>query len=75
VFDLDWQKAFHHVKYTKLMQILKETRIAWRETRLISNLYMDHSVKVRADQEKTGSVKTESGATYLLHGAESFLRS
>ena len=66
MFDLDWQKAFYHVKYTKLMQILKETSVPWRETRLISNLYMDHSVKVRLDQGETGSVKTESGATPIL---------
>jgi hypothetical protein len=42
----DWQKAFDRVKWTKLMQILKETRIDWHERRLISNLDMAQSVKV-----------------------------
>jgi hypothetical protein len=37
---IDWQKKFDRVNWTKLMQILKETGIDWRERRLISNLYM-----------------------------------
>ena len=44
---IDWQKAFDRVNWTKLMQILKETGIDWRERRFISNLYMAQSVKVR----------------------------
>ena len=44
---IDWQKAFDRVNWTKLMQILKETGIDWHERRLISNLYMAQSVKVR----------------------------
>jgi hypothetical protein len=43
---IDCQKAFDCVTWTKLMQILKETRIDWRERRLISKLYMEQSVKV-----------------------------
>jgi len=43
---IDWQKAFVRVKWTKLMQILRETGIDWRERRLISNLYMAQCVKV-----------------------------
>ena len=43
---IDWQKAFDRVNWTKLMQILKETGIDWRERRSISNLYMAQSVKV-----------------------------
>jgi len=42
---IDWQKAFDRVKWTKLMQILKETGIDWSERRFISNLYMAQSVK------------------------------
>ena len=38
---IDWQKAFDHVNWTKLMQILKRTGIDWRERRLISKLYME----------------------------------
>jgi len=50
---LDWQKAFGQVNWTKLMQILKRTRIDWHERRLISNLYMAQSVKVRLNQGET----------------------
>jgi len=40
------------------MQILKEIDIDWRERRLISNLYMAQSVKVRMSGGETRSVKT-----------------
>jgi len=43
---IDWQKAFDHVNWTKLMQILKRTGIDWCERRLSSKLYMDLRVKV-----------------------------
>jgi len=46
VFFIHWQKAIDQVNCAKLMQILKETGIDWRERGLISNLYMAHSVKV-----------------------------
>jgi len=47
VWFLDWQKAFHRVNWTKLMQILEGSGIDWHERRLISNLYMARSVKVQ----------------------------
>jgi hypothetical protein len=43
---IDWQNTFDRVNWTKLMQILKETGIDWRERRLISKLYMEQSVKI-----------------------------
>jgi len=43
------------------MQILKETGIDWRERRLISNLYMAQSIKVRLNGGKKRSVKTGRG--------------
>jgi hypothetical protein len=43
------------------MQILKRTAIDWRERRLISNLYVAQSVKVRLDRGETGSVKIGRG--------------
>jgi len=46
IYFIDWQKAFDHVNWAKLMQILKRTDIDWRERRLISELYMDQRVKV-----------------------------
>jgi len=58
---IDWQKAFDRVNWTKLMQIIKETGIDWRERRLISNLYMVQSVKVRLNRGETRSVKIGRG--------------
>jgi len=58
---IDWQKAFDRVKWTKLMQILKETGIDWRGKRLISKLYMTQSVKVRLNRGETRSVKIGRG--------------
>jgi len=43
------------------MQILKETGIDWRERRLIRNLYMAQSVKVRLNRGETRSVKIRRG--------------
>jgi hypothetical protein len=54
---IDWQEAFDRVNWTKLMQTLKGTVIDWRERRLISNLYMAQSVKVRLNRGETSSVK------------------
>jgi len=54
---IDWQKTSDRVKWTKLIQILKGTGIDWRERRLISNLYMAQSVKVRLNRGETRSVK------------------
>jgi len=58
---IDWQKAFDRVKWTKLMQILKEIGIHCCERRFISNLYMAQSVKVRLNRGKTRSVKIGRG--------------
>jgi len=58
---IDWQKAFDRVNWTKLMQILKKTGIHWRERRLISNLYMAQSVKVRLNRGETRNVKIGRG--------------
>jgi len=61
VYFIDWQKAFDRVNWTKLMQILKETGIDWRERRLISNLYMAQCVKVRLNRGEKRSVKIGRG--------------
>jgi hypothetical protein len=58
---LDWKKTFEHVRWTKLMQILKGTGIDWHERRLISKLYIDESVKVQVGQVETRNVKIGRG--------------
>ena len=37
---------FDRAKWTKLMQIVKETGIDWRERRLIRKLYVDQRAEV-----------------------------
>jgi hypothetical protein len=60
-FFIDWQKALYSANVNKLMNILKETGIDWRERKLISKLYMDQSVQERLDQRESKSVKIEAG--------------
>ena len=58
---IDWQKAFDRVNWTKLMHNLKISGIDWRESRLISKLYLDQRVKVRLDRGETRSVQIGKG--------------
>ena len=58
---IDWQKAFYHVNWTKLMQILKGNGIDWRERRFINKLYMDQRIKVRRDRGEMRSVQIGRG--------------
>jgi hypothetical protein len=60
---IDWKNVFEHVKWTKLMQILKGNGIDWQDRRLIRKLYMDESVNVRVGQVEMRSVKIGRGAT------------
>jgi len=47
--------------FMQLMQILKEIGLDWRERRLISNLYVAQSVRVRLNRGETRSVKIGRG--------------
>jgi hypothetical protein len=58
---IDWKKEFDRVNWTKLTQILNETGIDRCERRVISNLYMAQSVKVRLNRGETRSVKIGRG--------------
>jgi len=49
---VDWPKAFDHVKWTKLMQILKETSIDWPEKRLIMNCTWVRVLKYSQTKER-----------------------
>jgi len=70
IFSLPtWTLTFDRVKWTKLMQTLKETGTDWRERRMISKLYMDHLVKIWLDQEEPRSVqiRREGRHWYVCH--------
>ena len=56
---IDWQKAFDRVDWTKLLEMLRNIGVKWRECRLICNLYMGQRVKLRLSQGEINSVKIE----------------
>jgi Reverse transcriptase (RNA-dependent DNA polymerase). len=58
---IDWQKAFDRVDWTKLLEILRNIRVNWRERRLIRNLYMGQRVKLRINQGGTESFQIGRG--------------
>ena len=47
---IDWQNAFDQVDWTKLLEMLRNIGVNWRERRLIHNLYMGQRVKLRLNQ-------------------------
>ena len=53
----DTQKAFDHVKWTKLPQILKGAGTDLHERRLIRNFYKDQIAELKVEQGKTRNVK------------------
>ena len=44
---VDFEKAFDRVNWTKMMEILKEIEVDWRDRRLIVDLYMRQKAVVR----------------------------
>ena len=58
---IHWQKAFDRVDWTKLLGMLRNIGVHWRERRLIHNLYMGQRVKLRVNQEETDSVQIGRG--------------
>jgi len=49
VCDVDYEKAFHRVDWTKLMTILQNTGVDWRDRELIWNLYNKQVAYVRIE--------------------------
>ena len=54
-------KGFDHVDSTKLLEMLRNIGINWREHRLIHNLYMGQRVKLHLNPGETDSVKIGGG--------------
>jgi hypothetical protein len=53
---IDWQKAFDHANWTKLMNILNRTGTNWQRSRFITKLHMDQGVKLKPHR---GNKKSE----------------
>ena len=58
---IDWQKAFDRVDWTKLLEMLRNIGVNWRDRRLIRKLYMGQRVKLRLNQGETDSVQIGRG--------------
>ena len=52
---VDYEKAFDRVNWVKMMEILRDIGVDWRDRRLIKNLYMQQTASVRV-----GDVLTEA---------------
>ena len=52
---VDFEKAFDRVKWRKLMDVLKDIGVDWRDRRLISELYMQQEAVIRLEGEMTRS--------------------
>ena len=58
---IDWWKVFDHVDWTKLLEMLRNIGVNWREGRLIRNLYMGQRVKLWFNQGETDSLEIGRG--------------
>ena len=51
---VDFEKAFDRVNWPKMMTVLKEIGVDWRDRRLIADLYMKQEMVVRVDGNNSG---------------------
>ena len=69
---VDFEKAFDRVNWPKMMKILIEIGVDWRDRRMISELYMNHEPVVRAAGGESDAgvigrgVRQGSPLSYLL---------
>ena len=59
---IDYEKAFDRVDWNKMMRILKQIGIDWRDRRLIANLYLDQRVTVETGVGDTEPCKIGRGS-------------
>jgi len=46
---VDYEKAFDRINWKKMMEILKNIGVDWRDRRLIMEFYMNQTARVRVD--------------------------
>ena len=46
-----YEKAFDRINWLKMLEILKNIGVDWRDRRLINNLYMNQTSAVKIQQE------------------------
>ena len=54
---VDYAKAFDRVDWSKLLKVLKDIAVNWRDRRSIVALYMDQRAVIRLEQ----SLRSEAG--------------
>ena len=52
------KKAFDCVHWIKLLEMLRNIGVTWKERRIICDLYTGQKVNLRLNQGKAASVKT-----------------
>ena len=50
---VDYEKAFDRVVWTKLMEILRNIEVDWKDRRLIIAIYMGQNAVVRVNGDNT----------------------
>ena len=58
---VDYEKAFDRVDWKKLMHALRRIGVDWKDRRLIGNLYMGQKVRIKIEEEFSGSEVLDRG--------------
>src|SRR5437870_2904966 len=58
---VDFEKAFDRIDWVKMLDILKEIGVDWRDRRLIMNMYLNKKAIVRIQQEYSDEGKIGRG--------------
>ena len=58
---VDLEKAFDRVTWDKLISILKDKGIDWKERRIIWNLYRGQRISIKVGKEETEEVEISRG--------------
>ena len=58
---LDYEKAFDRVRYEPLIQCLREIGVDGKYTKIIRNLYWDHTASVRIMNELSDEIRMQRG--------------
>ena len=51
---VDFEKAFDRVQWPKLMEILKKIGLDWKDRRLVQNLYLNQTARIRTTEGESG---------------------
>ena len=58
---VDFEKAFDRVNWSKMMKVLRDIKVDWKDRRLISDLYLRQEAVVRLREGDTDAATIEPG--------------